>query len=39
MHSCYETAACKDAESLVQAMKTFYGASLEAGADGTFALN
>ena len=39
MHSCYETAAGKDAQSLVQAMKTFYAASLEAGTDGTFTLN
>ena len=38
MHSCYETAACKDAESLVQAMKTFYASALEAGDDGVFQL-
>ena len=38
MHSCYETAACKDAESLVQAMKTFYASALEAGDDGIFRL-
>ena len=29
MHSCYETAAVKDADYLVDAMAAFYGASLE----------
>ena len=38
MHSCYETAACKDAESLVRAMKTFYASALEAEDDGVFRL-
>ena len=39
MHSCYETAACKDAQSLVMAMKSFYASALEAADDGTYQLN
>ena len=30
MHSCYETAAVKDAENLAQAMQAYYGKSLRA---------
>ena len=34
MHSCYETAAVKDAGALVDAMATFYGSSLEVSGNG-----
>ena len=34
MHSCYETAAVKDADALVDAMAAFYGASLEVSGTG-----
>ena len=39
MHSCYETAACVDAQSLVQAMKVFYASSVEVSDDGVYGLN
>ncbi len=38
MHSCYETAAVADADYLVDAMAAFYGAALEIGDDGSFAV-
>ncbi len=38
MHSCYETSGTKDICYLVQAMKSFYGATLEVFADGSFCL-
>ena len=34
MHSCYETAAVKDADALVDAMAAFYGSSLEVSGTG-----
>lgn len=34
MHSCYETAAVKDAEYLVDMLKTYYGCTLIATEDG-----
>ena len=39
MHSCYETSGTKDISYLVQAMESFYGASLEVCPDGSFCLN
>jgi aspartyl aminopeptidase len=36
MHSAYETAGVKDAESLVKAMQTYYGCALESPADGMY---
>ena len=39
MHSCYETSGTKDISYLVQAMESFYGASLEVFPDGGFCLN
>ena len=38
MHSCYETAAVKDAGYLADAMKTYYGATLCCAEDGVFSL-
>ena len=38
MHSCYETSGTKDVAYLVQAMESFYGASLEVSPDGSFCL-
>ena len=35
MHSCYETAAVKDADYLVEAMKAYYGSTLTCAADGS----
>ena len=39
MHSCYETAAVKDAIDLEEAMAVFYGCTLTHSADGVFELN
>ena len=36
MHSCYETAGVKDAESLVEAMTAFYGSSIRKISDGNY---
>ncbi len=38
MHSCYETAAVADMESIEKAMTEFYSCALEATADGGFAI-
>lgn len=39
MHSCYETAAVKDAIDLEEAMAAYYGSTLLHKADGIFELN
>ena len=39
MHSCYETAAVKDAIDLEEAMAAYYGCTLTHSADGVFELN
>ena len=39
MHSCYETAAVKDAIDLEEAMAVYYGCTLTHSADGAFELN
>ena len=39
MHSCYETAAVKDAIDLEEAMAVYYGCTLTHCADGVFELN
>ena len=36
MHSAYETAGVKDVESLVKAMRIYYGCALESPADGMY---
>ncbi len=38
MHSCYETAAVRDLESLETAMTAYYSCALEAAADGSWIL-
>jgi len=38
MHSCYETAAVKDAIDLEEAMAAYYGCTLTHSADGVFEL-
>lgn len=38
MHSSYETAGCRDADLMIEALTVFYGASVEAEEDGRFSL-
>ena len=38
MHSSYETAGCRDADLMIEALTVFYGASVEAEEDGRFYL-
>lgn len=36
MHSCYETAGCRDLDYMIQALKAFYETDIRACEDGTF---
>ena len=36
MHSCYETAGCRDLDFMIQALKAFYETDIRALEDGTF---